>query len=130
MSGLTDGKPVKVARFHPKDLAGRIAAAPYGLRWVAPVLMGALMALAHEPKVGTWPILVGFVLACLSLPMTRRSAALHGWLLGVGYFAVTLRWIVEPFLVDIARHGWMAPFAIFLMAGGLALFWGFSLPRY
>jgi len=84
------------------------------------------MAWAHEPNVGTWPILVGFVLACLSLPMTRRAAAIHGWLLGVGYFAVTLRWIVEPFLVDVARHGWMAPFAIFLMAGGLALFWGFA----
>jgi apolipoprotein N-acyltransferase len=26
--------------------------------------------------------------------------------------------------VDVARHGWMAPFALVFMAGGLALFWG------
>ncbi len=47
-----------------------------------------------------------------------------GWAVGAGYFAVALAWIVEPFLVDVARHGWMAPFALVLMAGGLALFWG------
>jgi apolipoprotein N-acyltransferase len=33
-------------------------------------------------------------------------------------------WIVEPFLVDIATHGWMAPFALLLFSGGMALFWG------
>ena len=115
-----------VVAFHPKDLADRIAARPRVIRWAIPVLMGGLMALAHEPVVGNWPILVGLVLACLALPINRRASALHGWLVGVGYFGVTLRWIVEPFLVDIARHGWMAPFAIFLMAGGLALFWGLA----
>lgn len=54
-----------------------------------------------------------------------------GWLAGLGYFSVALFWIVEPFLVDAARHGWMAPFALALMAGGLALFWavGFSVGR-
>ncbi|MDD9976814.1 MAG: apolipoprotein N-acyltransferase, partial [Boseongicola sp.] len=42
---------------------------------------------------------------------------------GAGYFAVTLHWIVEPFLVDAATHGWMAPGALVLLSGGLALFW-------
>jgi apolipoprotein N-acyltransferase len=42
---------------------------------------------------------------------------------GTGYFALALSWIVEPFLIDVARHGWMAPFAIVLLAAGLALFW-------
>ncbi|MDA9207389.1 apolipoprotein N-acyltransferase [Octadecabacter sp.] len=112
--------------FHPKDLANRIAAAPRFVRGAAPVLMGVLMALGHEPAIGNWPILVGLVLAFLSLPLGKRSASWHGWFVGVGYFAVTLRWIIEPFLVDIVRHGWMAPFAIFLMAGGLALFWAFA----
>lgn len=46
-----------------------------------------------------------------------------GWAAGAGYFALALFWIVEPFLVDVARHGWMAPFALFFMAGGLALLW-------
>jgi len=37
-----------------------------------------------------------------------------------------LHWIVEPFFVDAARHGWMAPFALAGMAGGLALFWALA----
>jgi apolipoprotein N-acyltransferase len=46
--------------------------------------------------------------------------------MGAGYFALSLSWIIEPFLVDIARHGWMAPFALFGLAGGLALFWALA----
>jgi apolipoprotein N-acyltransferase len=45
------------------------------------------------------------------------------WIGATAYFAVALHWIVEPFLVDAARDGWMAPFALVLMAAGLALFW-------
>ena len=49
-----------------------------------------------------------------------------GWGVGLGYFGVSLGWIVEPFMVDAAVTGWMAPFAQFGMAGGLALFWGLA----
>jgi apolipoprotein N-acyltransferase len=55
-----------------------------------------------------------------------RQAALVAWIGGGAYFAVALHWIVEPFFVDAARHGWMAPFALALMAGGLALFWALA----
>jgi apolipoprotein N-acyltransferase len=48
---------------------------------------------------------------------------IRSWAGGAGYFALTLHWIVEPFMVDAARHGWMAPFALVFFAGGLALFW-------
>ena len=41
-----------------------------------------------------------------------------------GYFAFGLSWIVQPFLVDIARHGWMAPFALILMAAGACALMG------
>ena len=54
---------------------------------------------------------------------TAPQAAWMGWFAGAGYFAVALNWIVSPFMVDVARHGWMAPFALVLMAFGLALFW-------
>jgi apolipoprotein N-acyltransferase len=47
-----------------------------------------------------------------------------GWLLGSGYFAVSLAWIMQPFLVDFPVTGWVAPFALVAIAGGLALFWG------
>lgn len=52
-----------------------------------------------------------------------RDAAWTGWFFALGHFALALSWIVEPFLVDLARHGWMAPFALVLLSGGLALFW-------
>jgi apolipoprotein N-acyltransferase len=35
-----------------------------------------------------------------------------------------LSWIVEPFLIDAVRHGWMAPLAVLLLSFGLGLFWG------
>ena len=63
-------------------------------------------------------------------PRPRRSAFFRGWLAGVGYFAVGVWWITEAFLVDAAAHGWMAPFALLLMAGGLALFWGLAALAY
>jgi apolipoprotein N-acyltransferase len=56
-------------------------------------------------------------------PLSRRGAMVMGWALGVGYFAVSLHWIVEPFLVDVPRYGWMAPFGLVFMALGAGLFW-------
>jgi apolipoprotein N-acyltransferase len=59
----------------------------------------------------------------LSRRRRTRGRVAPAWAGGAGYFALTLHWIVEPFMVDAARHGWMAPFALVLFAGGLALFW-------
>lgn len=89
------------------------------------VVIGAAMAAGHAPF--SAPLITVLALSCALFmaangPSPRRAAWI-GWACGLGYFAVTLHWIVEPFLVDIARHGWMAPFALVLMAGGLALFW-------
>ncbi len=89
------------------------------------VALGAGMALGHAPVSVFFAPLIAFpVLAwiCVSAP-TARSAAWVGWYGGVGYFAVGLLWLIEPFLVDIAATGWMAPFALVFMAAGLALFW-------
>ncbi len=115
------------------DLASRLRALG-GVRAMAvAALAGAALALAQPPV--SWP------LACfLALPPLLwlvdgasgpRAAFARGWAAGVGCFAAGLFWIVEPFLVDPQRHGWMAPFALILMAGGLALFWGaaFALAR-
>tara|TARA_R110002051_G_scaffold141578_1_gene214792 strand:+ start:35610 stop:37049 length:1440 start_codon:yes stop_codon:yes gene_type:complete len=90
------------------------------------VALGALAGLGQAPQ-GLW---IFTVLACaywlLRDIKTPRAAFLHGWLFGLGYFGVTLRWIVSPFLVDPASTGWMAPFAILLMAIGAGLFWGLA----
>jgi apolipoprotein N-acyltransferase len=67
---------------------------------------------------------LGLGLLRVSLAGTARQGFCRGWAFGLGYFALALSWIIEPFLVDLARHGWMAPFALIGMAGGMALFWG------
>lgn len=94
-----------------------------------PALAGLVTASGQAP-LALWPVaLLGFALLFhdhLTAPSPRRAARM-GWLFGTGYFAGALFWIVEPFLVDLARDGWMAPFALVFMAGGLALFWGGAL---
>jgi apolipoprotein N-acyltransferase len=95
---------------------------------------GAAAAFAHPPF-GVLPGLLGYALLLWSLdrasPVRRlRSAFWRGWLAGVAYFAVGVWWVTEAFLVDIASHGWMAPFAIIVMAGGLAAFWGAAAVLY
>ncbi|WP_353349460.1 apolipoprotein N-acyltransferase [Aquicoccus sp. SU-CL01552] len=103
-------------------------AARWRLRWRMAIaaLIGAVGAMGLAP-IGAWP---ATVLALVLLPplliacTTPRAAALTGWAFGTGWFAHGLFWIVEPFLVEPERYGWMAPFALVFLAGGLALFWG------
>jgi apolipoprotein N-acyltransferase len=90
------------------------------------LLAGAAAGLAHPPF-GFLPGLLGYALLLALIdvdsPTPLRSALFRGWLAGVGYFSVGMWWITEPFMVDAREQGWMAPFALILMAGGLALFW-------
>ena len=95
----------------------------------APVLAiraGAIAAFGQAPYDVPVLMLVGMAAAVALFVRVRRPAraAWIGWCFGLGYFAHTLQWIVSPFLVDVARHGWMAPFALVLLAAGMALFWG------
>ncbi len=101
-----------------------------------PVLIaaGGIAALGQAPW-GLWPLTLlalGFGVARLGLTNASRRAFFQSLALGFGYFAVALHWIFEPFLVDVARHGWMAPFAVILMALGGGLFWavGIALVRW
>jgi apolipoprotein N-acyltransferase len=97
------------------------------------VLGGLAAGLAHPPF-GLLPGLLGYGLVMLAAETREarplRSAFFRGWLGGLGYFAIGVWWITEAFLVDAAAHGWMAPFALVLMAGGLALFWGAAAVLY
>ncbi|WP_084861096.1 apolipoprotein N-acyltransferase [Salibaculum halophilum] len=104
-------------------IAGRKGRWP---RLAAGLAIGACLALGQMgdgPLRVVW-VLAGLVLALrLSRGVSAGQAAWIGWAMGLAYFGITLRWIVEPFFVDPVRHGWMAPFAAVGMAGGLALFW-------
>ena len=87
---------------------------------------GAVVALGHAPFGWAVPAFAALVvlLALLGAGQgsPRRAAAL-GWLAGIGYFATALHWIVEPFLIEPELYGWLAPFGLIGLAGGLALFW-------
>ena len=89
--------------------------------------LGAFGALAQAPFDHTFMILVMMGLAFVMHGCAR--SALHalqlGWSLGTGYFVVTLSWIVSPFQVDPTTV-WMAPFGLFFMALGMALFWALA----
>lgn len=89
-------------------------------------LGGAGLALGQAPFSVLPLALVGLIciLAALRLTPDARRGVAVGWVAGLAYFAITLHWIIEPFQVDAATYGWMAPFALALLAGGLALFWG------
>ncbi|SLN70132.1 apolipoprotein N-acyltransferase [Roseisalinus antarcticus] len=109
-------------------MADTIWAGPRWRRMGAALGLGALAALGQAP-VGFAPAtLVALALILWLMRGAPRwpAAAWFGWCAGTGYFLVALHWIVEPFLVDVARDGWMAPFALVFMAGGLALFWALA----
>ena len=90
-----------------------------------PFGLGGIAALGLAPFEAWWAAIFSLIAIgwLFGQTVTGRQAVRLGWLYGFGYFAVGLIWIVEPFLVDLQRHGWMAPFGFVFMAGGLALFW-------
>lgn len=91
-------------------------------------LLGAGVAAGQAPW-NLWfvaLVALGLLTALVSAEAATGRRVWLGWIAGAGYFAAALFWIVEPFLIDLGRHGWMAPFALLLMAFGMALFWALS----
>lgn len=90
------------------------------------VLAGAAVALGQAP-ISAWylafPALV-WAMARMVRATSGQGAFWIGLLVGTGYFGASLNWIVSPFLIDPLVYGWMAPFAVILMAFGFGLFWG------
>jgi apolipoprotein N-acyltransferase len=115
------------------SLSRRVADLTGWRRALAAVLIGAVTALAQPPM--SWPIVLFLAMPVLLWLLDGtagpRAAFAVGWLAGAGHFAAAMFWIVEPFLVDAEIFGWMAPFALVGLAGGLALFWAvpFALAR-
>ncbi|MEM9755631.1 MAG: apolipoprotein N-acyltransferase [Pseudomonadota bacterium] len=83
---------------------------------------GAVAALGQAPF-DLWYLAIPAFAAGLVLVGLAARPGRAAWSFGAAYFAVALHWVVEPFFVDAARHGWMAPFGLAGMAGGMALFW-------
>lgn len=93
--------------------------------WLVYAGLGAAAATGQAP-LGWWIMSIAalaVIFVILPKSATGRDWALRLWVAGIGYFAAALFWIIEPFLIEPLVHGWMAPFALILMAGGMALFW-------
>ncbi|MCB2136324.1 MAG: apolipoprotein N-acyltransferase [Rhodobacteraceae bacterium] len=103
-------------------------ARPKVLRLLIAALLGGAVALGQAPWSLWWLALPTLALLTRLIAVEPRltRAGWLGWAGGTGYFAAGLFWIVEPFLVDVARHAWMAPFALIFMATGMALFWALA----
>ncbi len=99
--------------------AGALAAfaqAPFHLfpvLWISfPVLVWALDGAVELKKTGT---------------LARLGPAFRvGWAFGTGWFLAGLWWIGAAFTVDLARFGWMIPFALAFLSLGLGLFHGLA----
>ncbi len=114
----------------PAPVFARILAFP---RLVA-LAAGAITALGQPPFGWVWAALLGLFVGFELWRGTTRvwQATGVGWAFGAGYFTASLSWIISPFMVDVARDGWMAPFALLGMGAGMALFWAaaFGLARW
>ena len=90
--------------------------------------LGFGVALGQAPF-GLWPVamvaLVGVVVQ-VHRAADARAAAWLAWAAGLGHFGLSLSWIISPFLVEPEVYGWLAPFALVLMAAGMALFWALA----
>jgi apolipoprotein N-acyltransferase len=112
---------------------GRKPALLTGTRVLA--LLAGLVAALAQPPWGFLPGLLGYGLLFRLIdrrvgPARWRSAFALGWLAGVAYFVVSIAWLAEPFQVNAEVQGWMAPFAVGLVAMFLALFWGAAAGIY
>jgi apolipoprotein N-acyltransferase len=77
----------------------------------------------------TFPVLAWLMDRASAQPVPSRwrqllSASMPGWWFGFGYFVFGLFWVGEAFLVESERFLWALPFAVTLLPGGLALFFG------
>ncbi|MCL3882199.1 apolipoprotein N-acyltransferase [Marivita sp. GX14005] len=94
------------------------------MRGAAALALGAVFALGQPPFDLWWAAILALVALFAVLRDTgAKAAGWSGWLFGTGYFAISLHWILQPFQVDAAATGWMAPFALVGLSAGLALFW-------
>ncbi len=95
-------------------------------RWLTAFLLGAI-TVAAQPPLHVLPVLIiGFSGLILLMGSATRPgrAFLDGWMFGTGFFAASLYWISNAFLVDAARFGWMIPLALLTLSAGLGLFGG------
>lgn len=100
-----------------------VARLPFLCRALLAFAAGAFGALGQAPYDLPLAMVLSLAVAFMLWRQEKDRPGGLGWAFGTGYFALALIWIIEPFQVDAARHGWMAPFALVFLSTGLAMFW-------
>lgn len=58
--------------------------------------------------------------------LAKANSFIHafkkGWAFGLGFFGFGLYWVSHSLLIDPLRHGWLVPFVLLGMGGGMGLF--------
>ena len=67
------------------------------------------------------PAFAGLVLMAERASGVKAAFAV-GWWFGLGYFALGLYWVSFALLTEPEKFGWMIPFAVLGLGGGLAIF--------
>ena len=99
-------------------------------------LLGVVSVLAFAP-IHFWPILfvsfgglVWLLDGCHgshdALKDRLKCASFIGFCFGFGFFLAGLYWVAEAFLIEPWRHGWLIPFVMTALPGGMALFFAAS----
>ena len=72
---------------------------PVAVQGLLFLAIGAVAALGLAPQSHWFGTLLALAMVFAALPAARtpRHSAIWLWLFGLGYFAVALRWLIEPF---------------------------------
>lgn len=93
-------------------------------RYIVAFLLGVGATLAFSPLYLLPLLFIGFsglllqIISCTG----KKQAFLTGWWFGFGHFTTGIYWITYALLTDAAQFGWLVPFAVFGIAGVLALY--------
>ena len=93
-------------------------------RWLLAFLLGVLGAGAMAPVHGVFlliPAMTGLLWLIFARPGAGAAFGV-GWWFGLGHFSAGLYWVANALLTFPERFGWLAPFAVFGLAGLLAFF--------
>jgi apolipoprotein N-acyltransferase len=111
---------MKTAQFFYSQLKGQKG----WRRWALAFLLGVLGAGAMAPVHAVF-LLVPAMMGLIWLTFAKsclRGAFAAGWWFGLGHFAAGFYWVANALFVHPDRFGWMAPFAVFALAGLMAVF--------
>lgn len=105
-------------------VAARLAGLSGWRRRFVWLISGAVAVLALPPffVIPVLPVCFAVLLWSLEGVRCNKGALSAGWWFGTGHFAACFYWVSHAFLVQPEIYGWMIPFALLGLGGGLAVF--------